>query len=131
MSRELEALRALARDERRTAWRHARALPAHVGSTASAFAREHPVLAASGAAALAMAFITRRRRRHGLEGSGSSWPMAVAAVASKFLPDILRAVGLALPQESALERDPHEKNGSAGISPGSVRPPDPLAAHGP
>jgi len=130
MSRELEALQVLARDERRRAWHHTCKLPARVGATASAFAREHPVLAASGAASLAMTLITRNRRKHGLAGSGSSWPMAVAAVASKFLPDILRALGLVLPLDDDSEDGARAKNGSAGIPPESIHPLDPLAVPG-
>ena len=128
MSREIEALSELAREERLKAWNHARALPAHVGATASAFARQHPVLATSGAAALAMTMITRRRRRKGLEGHGSSWPAALAAVGANFLPEILRAVGMALPLDDTPEEGPREKNGSEAIPPGVIHPVDPLAA---
>lgn len=132
MSRELEALRDLALAERRKAWHHARKLPAHVGDTASAFARTHPVLAAGGAAALVMAFVSRRRRLHGLQGSGSSWPMALAAVASKFLPEILKMVGLTLPSEEARPDPGSEKQGAAldasKRNGSAVLPADPLSA---
>ena len=130
MSHELDTLRELARAEEQRAWQHARALPAHVGATASAFARKQPVLAMGGAAAIVMALITRNRRRHGLEGSGSSWPAAVAAVGAKFLPEILRAVGMALPLDDEPEQLSREKNGSVAIPPEAIRPVDPLAAPG-
>jgi hypothetical protein len=112
---------------------HVRALPAHVGATASAFARKHPMLAMGGAAAIVMALITRNRRRHGLDGSGSSWPVAVAAVGAKFLPEILKAVGMRLPHDDdPAQDDPaelaREKNGSVAIPPESIQPVDPLAA---
>lgn len=130
MSRELDTLRELAREERLRAWQHARALPAHVGATASAFARKHPVLAMSGAAAIVTTMITRRRRRHGLEGTGASWPAALAAVGVKFLPDLLKAVGMALPLDDDPEQIPREKNGSVAIPPEAIHPVDPLAAPG-
>ena len=130
MSRELAELRELARAERQLVVQHARALPAHVGATASAFARKHPVLAMGGAAAIVMTSITRSRRRHGLDGRGSSWPAAVAAVGAKFLPEILKAVGMALPLDDEPDELAREKNGSVAIPPEAVQPVDPLAAAG-
>ncbi len=134
MSRELDSLRDLARAERLKAWQHARTLPAHVGATASAFARKHPVLATGGAAALVMTIVSTRRRRRGIEGKAPSWPMALAAVGANFLPDILRAVGLALPLEKTLEEKAlleekaPEENGSPRLPSETLLPTDPIAA---
>lgn len=94
MSAEVEELRRIARTERGIAWEHARRLPARAGDAASAFARRHPLWTMAGAAALAMGVASRRRRRFGIEGKPSTWPMALAAVGANWLPEILRLAGL-------------------------------------
>jgi hypothetical protein len=93
-------------------------LPDRVTRTASAFAREHPVLATGAAAALVMAFVARRRRKLGTQGQHASWPMAVATIGAGFLPDILRAIGLALPIEKSLAQNgPPAERESATATP--------------
>lgn len=97
MSPEQEELRRLARRERRAAWASAKRIPGRAGDVASAFARQHPVWAMGGAAALAMGVMSRRQRASGSEEGTPSWPMALAAVGARFLPDVMRLAGLTIP----------------------------------
>jgi hypothetical protein len=98
MSKELDELRRMARNERKLAWEHAKLVPARIGDTASAFAKRHPILAMGGAAALTMSMLTRRQRRAGGASGPKSMPMAMAAMGVQFLPDLLRLVGLTVPK---------------------------------
>jgi len=94
VSPEQLELRRLALVERRIFVEHAKRLPAHVGDSVSAFAKRHPIWTMGGAAAIAMTIVGRRHRKFGLDGKPSSWPMALAAVGSRLLPDLLRIAGL-------------------------------------
>lgn len=94
MSRESDELRRLARVEMLTAWKHAKRLPGCAGDAASAFTKKHPALAMGGAAAITMALVARHRRKAGIDGKTSSWPAAIAAVGSRWLPEILSLAGL-------------------------------------
>jgi hypothetical protein len=94
VSRESDELRRLAQVERQLAWKHARRLPSCAGDTVSAFSRTHPGWAMGGAAAITMALVARHKKKAGIEGKTSSWPMAVAAVSSRWLPEILSLAGL-------------------------------------
>lgn len=105
MSHEQDELRRLARLERHAAIAAAKRIPRCAGDAASAFARQHPVWAAGGAAALAMGFVARKRRASGIEGSGSRWPAAIAAFGVRFLPDMLKLIGLTMPAEKKKSDD--------------------------
>ncbi len=95
MSRELDALRRLARTEQAQALVCLRRLPARCGDAMSALAREHPLLSAGGASMIALLVIGRRRRRKGTSGS-KSIPAALAALGTQALPGLLRFAGLTL-----------------------------------
>lgn len=115
MSYEQEELRRMARRERHAAWTSAKRIPECAGDVASAFARAHPVIAAGGAAALAMSFVAKKRRAAGIEGPASSVPAAIAAFGVRFLPDVLRMVGLRSPKKQIPpepEIDAHITNGN-------------------
>jgi len=119
MSYEQEELRRMVCRERRIAWTSAKRIPGHAGDVASAFLRQHPVIAAGGAAALAMGYMARRRRANGVSGSTSSVPAALAAFGVRFLPDILRMVGLSSPKKQdppVPEVEPLARNGN-GLRP--------------
>jgi len=130
MSPEQVELKRLAVVERRSAWLAAKRIPARAGDAVSAFARVHPMWAAGGAAAIAMVFVARKRRaplangrtesssggRTGSPSVSSSWP-TVAAVGVRFLPDLLRMVGLTTPSEP--------KNAVEETEP-KTEPPDPM-----
>jgi len=105
MSYEQDELRRLARRERQAAWASAKRIPECAGDAASAFARQHPVMAAGAAAALAMGVLARKRRASGAAGPASSLPAAIAAIGVRFLPDLLRMVGLRSPKQ---EKQPEE-----------------------
>jgi hypothetical protein len=107
MSRELEILRGMAREERRLAWSHAKLVPGRFGDAAGAFAKRHPVLTTGAAAALTVGLITRHQRRTGAEPKSKSMPLALAAMAAQFLPDVLHLVGLTVPKPQAAD-DRHE-----------------------
>ena len=113
MSAELVELRRMARAERRRAWKHARLVPARAGDVASGFARAHPAWAMGGAAALTLTLVARHRRRNGIDRGSRSWPMALAALGSRLLPEILRAVGLTRREDVELERGPADEATSA------------------
>ncbi len=115
MSHEQEELRRLAQKERHAAWTSVKRLPGCAGDTASAFARKHPVWAAGGAAALAMGLVSRRRRATGVQGPTSSWPAALAAAGVRYLPELLRLVGLTAATEPKTHDDANP-----------VVPPDPV-----
>lgn len=106
MSREREELRRLVQVERRNFLDHAKRLPAHLGDSVSAFAKRHPIWTMGGAAAIAMAIVGRRHRKFGRDGKPSSWPMALAAVGSNLLPDLMRIAGLTAAARSEGTEDP-------------------------
>lgn len=121
MSYEHDEIRRIARAEREAAWESAKRLPARVGDTASAFAKQHPVIAAGGAAALAMGFVARKRAAPSARPTSSSWPAAMAAVGVRFLPDVLRLVGLAVLDDKDEKRAVEENKGEARPGPTHVR----------
>lgn len=98
----------MARAERKVAWTHAKRIPARAGDAASAFAKQHPIMAMGGAAALAMGIVSRRHHKAGREGKPSSWPMALGAVGVRWLPEIMRVVGLTIPKPNETSEDDEE-----------------------
>ena len=93
MSREQQELKRLARDEAREAWTLAKRIPGSAGGALRTFAREHPMIALGGAAALAMGIVGRRHRKAGREGKPSSWLVALATVGVRMLPELLHQLG--------------------------------------
>lgn len=110
MSKELAELRRLARAERGRAWAHTKLIPARIGDTAGSFAKQHPLLATGGAAALTMSLMNRRRRRIGGEAKSNSMLAALAAMGVQFLPDVLRIAGLTVPTS----QEPVDDGSAAG-----------------
>lgn len=101
MSREQIELRRLATIERQRVWQHAARLPGRAGDALGAFARRHPGLAMGGAAALALGICVRgAKRRETSITPGASWPMALAAVGVRILPDLLKLAGLTVADET-------------------------------
>jgi hypothetical protein len=99
MSRETDRLELLAAEERRQLGLHVRRLPGRTGDALSAFVRKHPLWTMGGAAALAVYFASRRRRRVGPEtsGGGKRLPAALGAIVGPLLPELLKLLHLTVP----------------------------------
>ena len=105
MSRETDRLELLAAEERRQLGLHVQRLPGRTGDALSAFVRKHPLWTMGGAAALAVFFASRRRKRFGQERQGSRrLPAALGAIVGPLLPELLKLVHLTVPKSGASAR---------------------------
>jgi hypothetical protein len=106
MSRETDRLELLAAEERRQLGLHVQRLPGRTGDALSAFVRKHPFWTMGGAAALAVYFASRRRKRLGPEAGarGKRLPAALGAIVGPLLPELLKLLHLTVPKSGASAR---------------------------